>query len=48
MFRQMQAKPEGPIRWFDRDMDEPEFLQAMVDEGRLIYQFEVQRSYGLL
>jgi hypothetical protein len=48
LFRQMQRQPEGPIRWFDRDMDEPEFLQAMVDEGRLLYQFEVQRSYGLL
>jgi hypothetical protein len=48
LFRQMQGRPQGPIRWFDREMDEPEFLQAMVDEGRLIYQFEVQRSYGLL
>jgi hypothetical protein len=48
LFRQMQGKPQGPLRWFDRDMDEPEFLQAMVDEGRLVYQFEVQRSYGLL
>jgi hypothetical protein len=48
LFRQMQSQPDGPIRWFDREMDEPEFLQARVDEGRLIYQFEVQRSYGLL
>jgi hypothetical protein len=48
LFRQMQNKPEGPLRWFDREMDEAEFLQAMVDEGRLLYQFEVQRSYGLL
>jgi hypothetical protein len=48
LFRQMQGKPQGSLRWFDRDMDEAEFLQAMRDEGRLIYQFEVQRSYGLL
>jgi Pyridoxamine 5'-phosphate oxidase len=48
LFRQMQGKPEGSLRWFDREMDEAEFLQAMRDEGRLIYQFEVQRSYGLL
>ncbi len=47
LFRQMQGKPQGPLRWFDREMGEPEFLQAMVDEGRLLYQFEVQRSYGL-
>lgn len=47
-FRQIQSKPEGPLRWFDREMDEPAFLQSMVDEGRLIYQFEVQRSYGLV
>lgn len=46
--RQIQSKPEGPLRWFDREMDEPAFLQSMVDEGRLIYQFEVQRSYGLV
>jgi general stress protein 26 len=48
LFRLMQNKPEGPLRWFDQEMDEPEFLQAMENEGRLIYQFEVQRSYGLL
>ena len=47
-FRQIQGKPEGPLGWFDREMDEPAFLQTMVDEGRLIYQFEVRRSYGLV
>jgi PPOX class probable F420-dependent enzyme len=47
LFRQMQGKPSGPLSWFGGELAEEEFLQTMVDEGRLIYQFEVDRSYGL-
>jgi Pyridoxamine 5'-phosphate oxidase len=47
LFRQMQGKPAGPLTWSGRELDEPEFLQAMVEEGRLIYEFEVHRTYGL-
>ena len=47
LFRNMQDKPAGPLSWYGRDLDEAEFLEAMVEEGRLIYEFEVRRSYGL-
>jgi hypothetical protein len=35
------------LSWFGGALDEPEFLQTMVDGGRLIYRFEVQQAYGL-
>jgi hypothetical protein len=47
LFRHMQGRPDGPLSWFDGELDEAGFLETMVTEGRLIYQFEVQRSYGL-
>jgi hypothetical protein len=47
LFRVMQGKASGPLSWFGSELDEEEFLQAMADEGRLIYEFEVQRAYGL-
>ena len=28
-------------------VDEEAFRQTMADEGRLIYRFDVQRTYGL-
>jgi hypothetical protein len=46
--RAMQGRPEGPLSWFGGEYDEEPFRQLMVDEGRLIYQFDVRRSYGLL
>jgi hypothetical protein len=47
LFREMQGKPSGPVTWFGADLEEDVFLQTMVEEGRLIYQFEVARTYGL-
>jgi hypothetical protein len=47
LFRIMQGQPAGPLTWFGAQLDEPAFLQTMVDEGRLIYEFDVQRAYGL-
>jgi hypothetical protein len=47
MFRQLQGKPEGPLGWFGGELDEEAFLQAMRDEGRVIYEFEVTKSYGI-
>jgi hypothetical protein len=47
LFRVMQNRPSGPLSWFGSELDEERFLEVMVEEGRLIYQFEVQRSYGL-
>ena len=47
LFRLMQDKPEGPLSWFGGELDEEAFLRTMVEEGRLIYEFDVLRSYGL-
>jgi uncharacterized pyridoxamine 5'-phosphate oxidase family protein len=47
LFRVMQNRPSGPLSWFGGDLDEAAFLQAMRDEDRLVYEFEVHRSYGL-
>ena len=47
LFRQMQDTPDGPLSWYGTELDDTEFVQKMADERRLIYRFEVQRSYGL-
>lgn len=47
-FRQLQGRPAGPLSWFGGELSEAEFLDAMVDERRLVYEFDVHRSYGLL
>ena len=47
LFREMQAKPSGPLSWFGGELTEDDFLRAMTEERRLIYEFEVQRAYGL-
>jgi hypothetical protein len=47
LFRVMQNRPSGPLSWFGKELDEASFLRAMADEGRVIYQFEVERAYGL-
>lgn len=47
LFRVMQNRPTGPLSWFGGEMEEPAFLERMAAEGRLIYQFEVTRAYGM-
>jgi hypothetical protein len=47
LFRELQGRPSGPLSWFGGELAEPEFLQKMVDEERLIYRFEVVRAYGM-
>jgi hypothetical protein len=47
LFRLMQGKPTGPLSWFGGELDEATFLQTMVDERRVIYEFDVRRSYGM-
>jgi hypothetical protein len=47
LFRVLEDRPSGPLRWMTGELDEEPFLQAMVDEQRLIYEFEVHRAYGL-
>jgi pyridoxamine 5'-phosphate oxidase-like protein len=48
LFRAMQGRPEGPLSWFGGEYEEDRFRQLMVDEGRLVYQFRVERSYGMI
>jgi hypothetical protein len=47
LFRVMQDRPTGPLSWFGGELSEDGFLRAMVDEGRLLYEFEVHHTYGL-
>jgi hypothetical protein len=47
LFRHMQDRPEGPLTWFGSELGEEDFRQAMVDQGRLIYEFTVARAYGV-
>lgn len=47
LFREMQGKSTGPLQWFGGELNDEEFLRTMADEVRLIYQFEVGRSYGM-
>jgi hypothetical protein len=46
LFRVMQDRPDGPLSWFGGELDEDAFVQAMAEERRLIYEFDVHRSYG--
>ena len=47
LFQAMQpnAAP-GTISWGGKPMSIDEFKQAMRDDSRLVYQFEIQRAYG--
>jgi hypothetical protein len=47
LIRTIFDTPTGPISWFGRDYSDEEFLQAMIDQERLVYEFEVHRSYGI-
>jgi Pyridoxamine 5'-phosphate oxidase len=47
-FRTLQpdSKP-GTIVWFGQERSEDEFRRLMIEEGRLLYEFDVKRAYGL-
>ncbi|MEY9875142.1 hypothetical protein ABH931_004643 [Streptacidiphilus sp. MAP12-33] len=47
LFRQMQGRPTGPLNWFGQELGEEQFLGRMVDEARLVYRFDVHRTYGM-
>ena len=49
LFEEMQRgqAPAGRIAWFGTEHTTEEFLQIMRDERRLIYQFNVERFYGV-
>lgn len=48
LFRMMQGRPDGPLSWFGQMLEEPAFRQLLIDEGRILYDFEVTRAYGLI
>jgi hypothetical protein len=53
LFQTMQqgldpAPSPGTVLWEGTERTPGEFLRIMEEEQRLIYQFEVVRSYGLL
>ena len=48
LFRVMQGRPTGPLAWFGSELDEEAFRARMVDESRLIYEFDVVKSYGVV
>jgi len=48
LFREMSGRPTGPLSWFGRELQEDDFLRTMVGEHRLIYEFEVERAYGMI
>ena len=37
----------GHVMWFGQEKTEEEFLEIMVEEQRLIYEFNVTRAYGM-
>lgn len=48
LFRVMQSRPTGALSWFGGELEEDAFREQMVEEGRLVYQFEVEKAYGLV
>ena len=49
LFDAMQAGREdkSTLMWNGKPLSREDFLQAMKDEKRLIYEFDVQREYGM-
>ena len=49
MQRGLQPHPAGEnLMWYGKELTPTEFEAAMRAEGRVIYDFDVQRAYGLL
>jgi PPOX class probable F420-dependent enzyme len=47
LFRVMQHRPAGNLLWYGVERTPEEFLATMVEERRVLYEFEVARAYGL-
>jgi hypothetical protein len=46
-FRQLQGKPEEPLTWMGAgEYDDEAFLELMVADQRLIYEFEPTAAFG--
>ena len=48
LFRHMQNRPAGNLNWFGKELSEDEFVSAMEQEHRLIYEFEIDHCYGMV
>lgn len=48
LFRVMQGRPTGSLTWFGSELDDAAFRTRMAEESRLIYEFEVVKSYGVV
>lgn len=48
LFRVMQNRPTGNLSWFGGEMTPDDFKRAMVEEKRLIYEFDIRRAYGMV
>jgi hypothetical protein len=44
----MQSRPGGPLLWNGQETEEGAFKRKMVEEQRLIYEFEPRRVYGMV
>jgi hypothetical protein len=47
LFRHMQGRETGPLSWFGGEVDEDAFREAMIEERRVIYEFAIDRAYGM-
>jgi len=47
LFRTMQKRPEGDLLWYGDELDEAAFRRRMLDDQRLIYEFEIEKAYGV-
>jgi PPOX class probable F420-dependent enzyme len=47
LMRTMQGRPTGSVMWMGEEKRDDEFFRLMVEEERLIYEFEIDRAYGL-
>ena len=47
VMQQGMPVPAGQINWFGGMMSHEEFLKTMVEEQRLIYEFNIVRAYGM-
>jgi uncharacterized pyridoxamine 5'-phosphate oxidase family protein len=48
LFRVMQNRPAGNLSWFGGEMTPDDFKRAMAEEQRLIYEFDIHRTYGMV
>jgi hypothetical protein len=48
LFRRTQGRPEGMLSWFGAELEEAGFREMLTEEGRIIYEFDVNNAYGLI